>query len=89
MESRTEVDKREVAIKRLKEKSAFHIHLFSYVVVNTMMILVWAFTGAGFFWPIFILAFWGMGVVIHGYLVYAGNPYTESQIQREMKHLNG
>ncbi len=84
-----DVDKREEAVKRLKEKSDFRIHLFSYVAVNTMFIVIWAFMGAGFFWPIFVVAGWGIGVLIHAYAVYAAPRYTEAQIQREMKHLNG
>ena len=82
-----EIDKRQVAIKRLKEKSEFHIHLFTYLVVNTMIMLVWAFTGGGFFWPIFVIAFWGIGVVLQAYVVYGGGRMTETQIQREMNKL--
>lgn len=80
-------EQRELAIKRIKEKNDFRIHLFVYLVVNTMLLLVWAFTGAGFFWPVFVIAFWGMGLVIHGYTTYRGNDITEDQIQREIRKL--
>ena len=26
---------------------------FTYVVINVLIVAVWAFTGSGFFWPIF------------------------------------
>ena len=87
MVNQSEEQKRELAIKRLKDKYGFKIHLFVYVVVNTMIVLVWAFTGSGFFWPIFVIALWGMGVVINGFAVYGADRYTEEQIQREMKNL--
>jgi uncharacterized ion transporter superfamily protein YfcC len=79
--------RRELAIKRLKEKNDFKVHLLVYLVVNAMLVLIWAFTGAGYFWPIWVLAFWGIGVVLNGYTVYRGNQVTEAQIQREMNKL--
>ncbi len=79
--------RREQAIKRIKEKNDFKIHLVVYLTVNAMLVVIWAFTGAHFFWPIFVMAFWGIGVVINGYTAYRGNRYTEDQIEREMKNL--
>jgi hypothetical protein len=89
----TTEDRRAWAVRRIKAKNDFKIHLFVYLVVNTMIVLVWAFTTAGkpfpqgFFWPIFVIAGWGIGVVINGYVAYRGNVYTEAQIEREMKQL--
>jgi hypothetical protein len=79
--------RREEAIKRIKAKNDFKIHLVVYLAVNSMLIAIWAFTGAGFFWPIFPIVGWGIGVVINGYVAYQGNVYTEEQIQREMQKL--
>lgn len=85
--------RREQAIKRIKAKNDFKIHLLVYLTVNTMLVVLWAFTNAGqtfplgFFWPIFPIAGWGIGVVINGYVAYWGNVYTEEQIQREMQKL--
>ena len=79
--------RRELAIKRIREKNDFKVHLVVYAVVNTMLVVVWAATGAGYFWPIFVMAFWGIGVVMHGYTTYKGNVVSEEQIQREMQNL--
>ncbi|HYM49745.1 MAG TPA: 2TM domain-containing protein [Candidatus Limnocylindrales bacterium] len=85
--------RRALAIKRIKAKNDFKIHLAVYLIVNAMLVVIWAFTTAGqpfpqgFFWPIFVIAGWGIGVVINGYVAYRGNVYTEAQIQQEMKHL--
>jgi CHASE2 domain-containing sensor protein len=80
------VARREEAIKRIKAKNDFKIHLLVYLAINGMLVFTWAFTGAGFFWPIFPIVAWGIGVVAHGYQVY-GNVYTEERIQREMEKL--
>jgi hypothetical protein len=86
-ESTSIEQRRALAIKRLKEKNDFKVHLVVYLLVNTMLVIIWAFTGAGFFWPIFVMAAWGIGVVLNGYTVYISSPYTEAQIQREMHKL--
>ncbi len=85
--------RRQLAIKRIKAKNDFKVHLVVYLAVNTLFVLLWAFTSAwrpypeSFFWPIFPIAGWGIGVVINGYTAYFGNQYTEEQIQREMKRI--
>ena len=35
----------------------------SFVVVNLMLIVIWAVTGAGYFWPIWPLLGWGLGLL--------------------------
>ena len=79
--------RRALAIKRIDEKRGLRTHLFTYVVVNAMLLVIWYFMGAGFLWPIFPIAIWGMGLVIHAYTVYGGNVYTESEVQNEMAKL--
>jgi hypothetical protein len=87
------VQRHTLAIKRIQAKNGFTIHLLVYLAINTISVVSWALTEAGkpfpagFFWPIFLIAAWGVGLVIHGYSVYRGNAYTEARIQREMKQL--
>jgi hypothetical protein len=89
----TPEDRRELAIKRLKAKHDFKIHLVVYVAVNTFLAVMWALTNAGepypqgIFWPIFPIVGWGVAVAINAYVVY-GKPYTEDRIQREMRKLS-
>lgn len=79
--------RRELAIKQIKAKNDFIVHLLIYLAINGMLVFTWAFTGAGFFWPIFPIVGWGIGVVAHGYQVYWGNSYSEERIRREMETL--
>jgi hypothetical protein len=81
------IARRQQAIKRIKAKNDFKIHLVVYLAVNAMLVVIWAFTNQGFFWPVFPMAGWGIGVVITGYVAYRGTIYTEEQIQREMEKL--
>jgi Domain of unknown function (DUF1707)/2TM domain len=38
-------------------------HVRAYIGVSIMLIAIWALTGAGYFWPIWPMLGWGIGVV--------------------------
>lgn len=78
-------DERELALKRLKARREFQAHLVVYVVVNAFLVLVWWWTGAGYFWPGWVMAGWGIGIVIRAWDVFIRRPITEEDVQREMK----
>ena len=82
-----ETDLHDRAVKRLKAKEEFRVHLLIYALVNGMLVLIWAMTGANFFWPIFPLAGWGIGLVAHAMDVYWRREPTESEIASEMDRL--
>ena len=75
---------REQALERIEKKQEFHAHLLAYVLVNAMLVGIWAVTGAGFFWPVFPLLGWGIGLAFNVWDVYAPAP-TEEAIRREME----
>ncbi len=79
---------RERAVKRLKKRRDFYGHLFVYAVVNGMLVAIWALVNVhGFFWPIFPMLGWGVGVVFNAWDVYRSDTFTEAQIRREIEHL--
>jgi hypothetical protein len=78
------------ARKRVEEKKGFFIHLTIYIVVNIVIVIIWATTGAGFPWFIFPLAGWGIGVLFHGLGVFVFSRQTEwdrRQIEKEAERL--
>lgn len=77
---------REQAVTQLKKRRDFHAHLLVYVLVNAVLVLIWAVTDLhAFFWPIFIIAPWGIGLVMNAWDVYWRRQITEAEIQREME----
>jgi hypothetical protein len=38
-------------------------HVRAYLSVSIMLVAIWALTGAGYFWPIWPILGWGIGVV--------------------------
>jgi hypothetical protein len=81
-------DLRDRAVRQLKKRRDFHAHLLVYVLVNAALVAVWALTSSGgFFWPVFPMVFWGIGVVMNGWDVYRGEDFDEDAIRREMERL--
>ena len=81
---------REKAIKQLKKQRDFRSHLLVYVLVNAFLVAVWALTNPdGFFWPVFPMAIWGIGVVMNAWDVYRGDEFSEAEIRREMERYQG
>jgi 2TM domain len=77
---------RDQAVTQLKKRRDFHAHLLVYVLVNAFLVVIWAVTGVhGFFWPIFLIAIWGIGVVMNAWDVYWRHPITETDIQHEIE----
>src|SRR5207342_3613894 len=82
-----EGDLRVRALARLKKKADFRVHVLIYLLVNTMLVVIWAMTGAGFFWPVFVIAGWGIGVVANAVDAYVSDEPTEEQVVTEMERL--
>jgi hypothetical protein len=82
-----ETDLRERALTQLRKKHEFHAHLAAYILVNAMFVAIYFMTGpGGFFWPVFPMLGWGIGVFFHGWDVYTGPP-SEEQIRKEMARI--
>lgn len=78
---------RDRALKRLKKRREFATHVVVYLLVNSFIVAIWAATSSGFFWPVFPMAGWGIGLAMNGWEVWRGDDFTEVQIAREMKRL--
>lgn len=64
-----------------KMRVAFKTHLIVYVAVNVFLITVWYVTSGGgpptvmdnreqYFWPMWPILGWGLGLAIHGFTTY-------------------
>src|SRR3954470_1652874 len=84
----TDAALRERALKRLKKKRDFHAHLLVYALVNSCIVLIWFMAGRqGFFWAIFPMAFWGIGLTMNAWDVYKAEEFSEEDIRQEMSKL--
>ena len=80
---------RDKAVRQLKKKRDFRGHLLVYILVNTFLVVIWLLTDPnGFFWPVFPIVGWGIGVIMNAWDVYGRQDITEEDIHREMEHLS-
>ena len=82
-----DVTVRDRAIKRLKKRRDFYTHLLVFTLVNGFVVGIWAMTGHGFFWPIFPIVFWGIGLVMNAWEAFRDEDFSEERIQHEMGRL--
>ena len=76
---------RERAVQQLKKRRDFHGHVLIYVLVNAFLVGIWAVTDAhGFFWPVFPIGGWGIGLIMNAWDAYWRREITDKDIQREM-----
>ncbi len=76
-------ERRAAAFERLQNRRSFVGHVAVYVVVNTMLVVVWAASGAGYFWPIWPIVGWGVGLALNAWSIYGRKPITEEDIRKE------
>jgi hypothetical protein len=79
------IDARVTARWRVQAKRDFGSHFVAYIVVNAFLVGLWAITGAGYFWPAWVLACWGAGLVLHAWDVYWRRPVTDADVNEELR----
>jgi len=82
---RDEQELRDAALRRLKKQRDFSSHVVSYVIVNVVLVVIWYFSGRGYFWPMWVMIGWGIGVAFNAYDVYGRREITEEDIRREIE----
>ena len=88
LDKRSEDTLRSQAITVLKKRREFRAHLLVYLLFNSGFVAIWVMIHPHpFFWPIFPMVFWGIGVVMHGWDAYFGSEPSEDAIQRQMHRL--
>lgn len=77
-----------LARKRAGAKLGWYIHATVFIAVNVIMFMLAAMSGRN--WAIFPFFGWGLGLVIHGLVVFfatGGAGLHESLVQRERNRL--
>jgi hypothetical protein len=83
----TPSEARLLALRRIKARRDLGAHAVTYVVVNAFLVGVWYWTGAGYFWPAWVIGGWGIGLALNTWDVLMRRPITEADIEREMRRL--
>ena len=81
-------ERRSAAIARIAERQDFRNHALIYGAVNIMLVVIWAASGAGYFWPIWAIGGWGIGLAAHAWRIYGQKPISEAEINEEMRRVD-
>ena len=73
------------ALRRLEKKRAWKRSFLSYCVVNAFLIVIWAASGRGYFWPGWVLGGWGIGDVLRYWDAFRRKPISEADIDAELR----
>lgn len=80
---------REQAMKRVQARRDFVSHVVAYVVINGLIVGVWALSGGGYFWPAWVLAAWGAGLLLHAWDLLWRRPISEADVDAELRRRGG
>ena len=69
---------------RALRKRKFRGDLVAYIVLNAFLIGIWAVSGFGYFWPGWVLATWGVFLLLSAWDAFYRHDVTEDDIQREL-----
>ena len=84
------------ARSHIKKLRRFYTDILIYAVVNLGLILIWAISGGGTFWPIWVIVGWGIGLGVHAFSLgllpqidvmvpFLTNEWEEQEVRRLMK----
>ena len=85
MQPPTDNQLHELARKRVE----FRSHLIVYVVVIGALWIIWFLTGARYMWPVWPMAGWGIGLILHYVFEYRSSRLLseEEEYQRMKKKM--
>jgi 2TM domain len=74
----------EEARRRVERRRKFHADLVAYALINAFLIVVWAVSGFGYFWPGWVLGGWGVLLLLDAWNTFHRRPVTESDVEEEL-----
>ena len=82
-------DLHRLAVRRADMRLAFRSHLTAYVIVNAGLTAIYIMTSFGhYFWPIWPMLGWGIGLGAHAAAVYMdGEGLRDRMIAEELEKL--
>ncbi len=82
----SESPERAWARRRLERKRKFYGDLVAYVAINAFLMVIWAVSGSGYFWPGWVAGGWGVFLLLDAWGLYYRGPISEADIDRELAH---
>lgn len=84
-------DLRHAAVGRIKARRGFTNFLIGAVILSLLMIVIWLFTGGGYFWPIWPMLGFAIGLAFMAWSAFGpgSKPISSDEVDREMNRMRG
>ena len=80
---------REKALANLKHRRGLQKQLKIYAITNVTLVIIWALSGRGDFWPIWSIVFWGLALIYQAWAFnFPEKQITEEDISQEVNRIN-
>lgn len=76
---------RQKAASRVRKKLGLYWHAAVFVIANGAMAAINLTHSPGYYWFVWPLAGWGVGLVMHAFATFQGTGMTEAMIEAEVK----
>ena len=87
-ESRAESVERAQVRKQLERRRKFWGDVFAYVVINTLLVVIWATTNNdASFWPGWVMAGWGALLLLDAWNAFFRRPISEADVEAALHRL--
>jgi UPF0716 family protein affecting phage T7 exclusion len=73
------------AAVRVRDRRALRQHAATSAGISVVLVVIWALTGAGLFWPGFVMAALGLSLVARTVRIASDRPITDEEIDRELQ----
>jgi hypothetical protein len=78
-----------------KARVSFRMHALAYVLVNALLVVIWWTNADGaptlrddrasYFWPLWPMLGWGIGLAFHGYGAYGTSPGSLAREEEKLR----
>jgi hypothetical protein len=79
---------RRLAQRRVAARKGFFGNLATYIVINAMLVVIWAVSGGGYMWFLWVAGGWGVALIFHALSVFVfpkeGGDWEQAQVRKEM-----
>ncbi|HEV7384519.1 MAG TPA: 2TM domain-containing protein [Phenylobacterium sp.] len=83
-----DLELRRLAERRADVKLGFRTHFMAYLLVNAGLVVINLVTSPGYFWAIWPIIGWGLGLAAHFVAVYHfGGDVRERAVEAELRRL--
>ena len=83
-----DLELRRLAERRADVKLGFRTHFMAYLLVNAGLVVINLVTSPGYFWAIWPIIGWGLGLAAHFVAVYHfGGDVRERAVEAEIRRL--